>query len=158
VSGVRPRSAGAGSCLAGSKTSKHADLVLAAVPLVCIYVDLLCMNLNLRILALAAYMRQAETVDVEHKTVKGYEQFIEKKAERATFALEDWAINWGTRVLSLAVALYGGFGAGYGNASAAVTVAFIASGVFGLATSAIVEWRYRKRRAKLENASKTAQQ
>jgi hypothetical protein len=124
--------------LAGAKTSKHADLVLAALPLVCIYVDLLCMNLNVRMLVIAAWMRERETTDTEDLALKDYEQFAERF--RYAFALEDWAINWSTRVVSAAVGLYGGFGAKYGHAGTGVTVAFVASGTIGLLGSLAADY------------------
>lgn len=45
--------------LAGSRVSNHADLVLCAVPLVCIYVDFLCRHLSLRILVIGVFFRTA---------------------------------------------------------------------------------------------------
>ena len=133
--------------LAGAKTSNHADLVLAAVPLVCIYVDLLCMNLNIRMLVIASWMRKVETENPEQLALRNYERFVD--GFRDAFALEDWAIDSATRVLSLAVGLYGVFGAIYGGASAAVSIAFIGSGVIGLLSSVAATVAYRKRRAAL---------
>jgi hypothetical protein len=131
--------------LAGAKTSKHADLVLAALPLICIYVDLLCMNLNVRMLVIAAWMRGHETTDSEDLALKDYEQFV--KPLRKAFALEDWAMNWSTRVVSAAVGLYGGFGDKYGHASTGVTVVFITSGAIGLLGSLAADyWAYRRNR------------
>jgi len=134
--------------LTGAKTSKHADLVLAAVPLVCIYVDLLCMNLNVRMLVIASWMREVETKEPEQLAMRNYERFVDEV--RDAFALEDWAIDWVTRVLSMAVGLYGLFGAIYGGASAAVSTAFIGSGVIGLLSSVAATSAYTQRMADLQ--------
>jgi hypothetical protein len=47
----------AGLGFAGSRGPGGADLVLCAVPLVCLYVDLLCHHLSLRILVIGSFLR-----------------------------------------------------------------------------------------------------
>jgi hypothetical protein len=132
--------------LAGAQTSKHADLVLAAAPLVCIYVDLLCMNLNIRMLVIASWMRQAPIHDAEQRAIGEYEAFVDRF--RNAFALEDWAIDWTTRVISVAVIVYGVEGA-----SGGVSTAFIVSGIVGVLGSFAAQIAYRRRRTELQRAS-----
>jgi hypothetical protein len=47
----------AGLGFAGSREIGGADLILSAVPLVCLYVDLLCHHLSLRILVIGSFLR-----------------------------------------------------------------------------------------------------
>jgi hypothetical protein len=131
--------------LAGANTAKHADLVLAAIPLVCIYVDLLCMNLNLRILAIASWMRKEVTDDSEQKAISRYEAFLEP--HRRVFALEDWAISGGTFAVSAAVVIYGIAGADGG-----ASIAFVTSGAVGVLGSGIAWGAYLVYRKQLAHA------
>jgi hypothetical protein len=73
-------------------------LLLALIPLVCLYVDLLCDNLNMRILVIAAYFRRCGN---------GYERFAADCGSKGVFKLEEWAILWSTVVLSFMIGLFG---------------------------------------------------
>jgi hypothetical protein len=47
----------AGLGFSGSEDLRHADLVLCAIPPVCVYVDLLCLHLNLKMLVIGTFLR-----------------------------------------------------------------------------------------------------
>jgi hypothetical protein len=72
-------------------------LLLALIPLVCLYVDLLCTNLNLRLIVIGTYYASF------HEDI--YEGFVAKN--RRAFDLEDWALYWSTIVVSVLVSIVG---------------------------------------------------
>lgn len=83
-----------------------APLVLCCIPFVCLYVDLLCAHLNLRIMVIGQYIRSTK-IGAE----SGYEQFVEqarsmgRKNNKSAFDLENWA-SYGSSIL-LSVAIVG---------------------------------------------------
>lgn len=77
----------AGFGLTGSG-SLHIGL-LALLPLACVYIDLLCTNLNLRIILIGGFFTSKEDP---------YESFVGPR--RVVFCLEDWALYGSTYVLS----------------------------------------------------------
>ena len=71
--------------------------LLALIPLACAYVDLLCTNLNLRIILIGKYF-----ADVRKDA---YEIAARKAAERlGWFDLEDWALYWSTYIAAAVLA------------------------------------------------------
>jgi hypothetical protein len=144
--------------LAGSQVSAHADLVLCAVPLVCVYVDLLCRHLSLRILVIGAFTAAHPPKGEERETLKAYEQFVEhrRKAQGGKvdpFALEDWAVSYSTLTLSLAVV-------GYGVAvlieapseNWPATAAFVLSGSVGVVVTRLGQCAYTHRREEVKRS------
>jgi hypothetical protein len=98
---------------AGLGLTEHAGpigayLVLALIPFVCFYVDLLCRHISLRILVIGRFLRFNASGEQ-----RAYEQFAEQSrqmgpnASVSAFALEDWALDWSTCVLSGLVAFAG---------------------------------------------------
>lgn len=69
-----------------SKDDKQALWLLALIPFVCIYADLLCTNLKLRILVIGAFYVQFRRDE--------YERFAQRNRE--VFKTEDWALYWST--------------------------------------------------------------
>jgi hypothetical protein len=144
--------------LAGADTPGHADLVLCAVPLVSVYVDLLCRHLSLRILVVGRYLHQSGAGQrSEREDLKLYETFVEEKARQLVpqpterreeeqrmnaFDLEDWAVSWSSVTLSLGVALYGIFVI---SSAVAPAVALIASGTLGLVVTMLARESYHRR-------------
>ncbi|MDP8942617.1 MAG: hypothetical protein M3N16_00605 [Actinomycetota bacterium] len=140
----------AGLGLAGSDVPGHADLVLAAIPLVCLYVDLLCRHLSLRILVIGTFLRDPPDQELgEAALIRKYEEYAEdarnlrldrhRALRRAfgvgrtanAFALEDWALSGSTITLSLAILAYGVFAAIDADADLTLATPFLSSGVFG---------------------------
>lgn len=158
--------------LAGSQVSTHADLVLCAVPLVCVYVDFLCRHLSLRILVIGMFFRTAtvsgatDTERGEWATLRVYERYAEnardmhaRKTSRlqvrvggSAFALEDWAVTGSTLVVSAALLIYGTLvRAGSSPDHVPVGWAFIASGVLGLGATIVAQALYRGKREGVKN-------
>lgn len=76
----------AGLGFAGSEDLGHADLVLCAIPPLCVYVDLLCLHLNLKMLVIGTFLRQWTAGETGNE-LRDYERFVEK-ARRMTGARE----------------------------------------------------------------------
>jgi hypothetical protein len=141
----------AGLGLAGSEATGNVDLVLAAVPLVCLYIDLLCRHLSLRILVTGAFMR---TLDNEDQ-FGAYERYV--KGVRSVFALEDWAVTWSTLVLSGGVLGYG-IGAWFDDKPWWFYVTLIVSSVVGIVFTLIAEFHiYRRKVRSLDTGAATSQ-
>jgi hypothetical protein len=93
---------------AGSRTSAHVDLVLCAVPPVCLYVDLLCRHLTLRMLVISAFFQRNRARSQDWEAIKEYEKLAGAVREnRDAFALESWAVSGSTAAVSGAVFFYG---------------------------------------------------
>jgi phosphorylase kinase alpha/beta subunit len=76
-----------------------APLFLALIPFVCIYVDLLCANLNARIIVIGTFFAMCRR--------DPYERFVQGK--RDVFDTEDWALHGSTLVVCFIVILIGEF-------------------------------------------------
>lgn len=71
--------------------------LLALIPLACAYVDLLCTNLNLRIILIGKYFADNRK--------DPYEIAARKAAQELDwFALEDWALYWSTYITAAVLA------------------------------------------------------
>lgn len=85
----------AGLGLMKESTAGHVAL-LALIPFVCVYVDLLCSNINLRIILIGRhYESQGDS----------YEEFVALR--RIAFSLEDWALFGSTYFISILLVLFG---------------------------------------------------
>ena len=158
----------AGLGFAGSDDLRHADLVLCAIPPVCVYVDLLCLHLNLKMLVIGTFLRRtasaAETADIA-----SYEAFVDAKARQlviarprfvgwirlpgwvrrwflgkdsdrpSAFDLEDWALSLSTFALSAALIVYAFW------QESPFWVPFALSGIAGLTATAVGNWQFAKR-------------
>ncbi|HEY2181321.1 MAG TPA: hypothetical protein VGH09_06595 [Solirubrobacteraceae bacterium] len=114
--------------LAGTHTSHHAALVLCVLPLVCVYVDLLCRHLSLRMLVIAAFIKKRDLATAEEPLV-AYERFVGTvRTDHEPFALETWALDYSTAAVSAFVFAYGIAGT---HNSTGVKVAFLLSGAMG---------------------------
>ena len=130
------------------KEVSPAPLLLALIPLVSLYVDLLCSNLNLRQVVIGAYFRTARQ--------DAYETFVHD--HRRVFDLEDSALSWSTMAVCLLVAIVGVafefpemFGVPAAKLdlcsapAAAIGKILTASGGLGLLLSLLALWAYRSR-------------
>ncbi len=98
-----------------SKDAKPAlslDLALCLVPLVCVYVDLLCKHLQMRILVIGNFFqnhkkdkkdKKDKTLSSEELCIREYENFCQDV--RSAFDLEDWAQEWSTVFLSILIGM-----------------------------------------------------
>jgi len=148
----------AGLGLAGANAAGHSDLVLCAVPLACLYVDLLCRHLSLRILVIGMFFRAqagsaADTND-EVKELAAYEDFVEEARDLGrrvsflwksdVFGLEDAAVTWSTVALSLGVLVYGiVVWIPPPEHQAQFAIPFVLSGAIGLGGSLVANLVYR---------------
>jgi hypothetical protein len=144
--------------LAGSKSSAHADLVLCAVPLLCVYVDLLCRHLSLRVLVIGTFMRRqmatpgAARETRDQQVLSAYEHHAHEARSHGAFDLEDWAVTWSTAALSIAVGAYGVLILATGTAeSVAAGIAFVISGLVGVLTTTGSEVVFKRRREAVVN-------
>jgi hypothetical protein len=138
--------------LAGSSSSKDSALVLCVLPLVCAYVDLLCRHLSLRMIVIGTFLRSDEggIGSEEGAVFVRYEGFVgEVRDGPDPFALENWAVDYSTRVVSLFVLAYGVVILAKGSALAAV---FFVSGLVGVAATWWAGREFRRRQRALAEA------
>jgi hypothetical protein len=158
----------AGLGFSGSENLRHADLVLCAIPPVCVYVDLLSLHLNLKMLVIGTFLRQLPSGGSADE-VRRYEAFVDGEARQlaigpprflrwirvpdparrmllgkdrdspSAFDLEDWALSFSTIALSVALVVYAFFN------EWPFWLPFALSGVSGLVTTAIGNWQFAKR-------------
>lgn len=125
----------------GEKTTP-APLLLALIPWVCLYVDLICSSLNMRQIIIGAFY--ARTVQ------DSYERFVQQ--HRRAFEMEDWALYRSSNVLCLIVLVVGPcmipWPAGWIP---------VGSAMLGLALSWLVERRRRKLACKIDAAGNRSQ-
>ena len=78
-------------------------LALCLIPLVCVYVDLLCKHLQMRMLVISEFFQYSEYSNNadEASCFYSYERFCGKV--RSVFSLEDWAQQWSTQFISVLV-------------------------------------------------------
>lgn len=86
-----------------SSSFSSLHLVLCLIPFVCVYVDLLCKHLQMRILVISKFFQihSSEKPEKEMIDFQAYEHFCENV--RSVFNLEDWAQHWSTIMLSILV-------------------------------------------------------
>ena len=131
----------------------NAYLVLLLVPLVCFYVDLLCKHMSLRMIVIGTFLRaRASTTDDG-----AYERFVSDARAMGPrkmniFALEEWALDGSTAVLSLLVILVGLVpgSLGISMSNTIEKYLFVGSGLAGLLLTLLVRLFYKRRVAALE--------
>ncbi len=83
-----------------SQGNEISHLALSVIPWACLYVDLLCYNLQIRMIVISLFMQNYRPSDGGNDT-EGYcmyEKFCD--TIRGAFKLEDWAMEHSTRVIS----------------------------------------------------------
>lgn len=126
---------GAALGLGGETQTSRFHFLLFLVPLFCSYADILCRHLNLRILVIARYLRSAGPAEW-----RAYEEFAAKAREVDAYRMEDWALEYSTRVLCVLIGLFG-----VCAAEPPISWLLLAAAIFGLALSAIEGRAYRRR-------------
>jgi hypothetical protein len=134
--------------LAG-KDATAMPVLLGFIPLVCAYVDVLCVHNDLRILVIAHFLRTHPSQTGAE--ARAYENLC--ATQRHTFALEEIALVGTTVTFSLLVALLGVapgawrmFSAGGGSLTVAASAFLVAASAIGLGVS-VGASRFQKRRA-----------
>lgn len=135
----------------------NADLVLCAIPPACLYVDLLCRHLTLRIIVIGTFLNKHGAAH-EAALLAAYEHHAERARNlsrkgrilpsrtMSAFALEDWALSWSTIALSLAVLVYGAIAK-----NDEFLPPFVVSGVLGVAVTVFAMVVYTRRFAGTTN-------
>ena len=98
--------AGLGTVVLGVEkvTVVNQQLILALIPMVCVYVDSLCAHLSLRIFAIGQFIASQVPKTDDEKYAKAYEQFI-RTNPTPKYRLEQLALHWSTGFLSAIVSL-----------------------------------------------------
>ncbi len=76
---------------------KHSLIVIAAIPLVCLYVDIVCTQHWVRIVIIGSYLRRMGSAFRE------YEMVVERARARQLYHLENWARLYTTGAILTAV-------------------------------------------------------
>lgn len=139
----------AGLGFSGTDTLRRADLVLCIIAPVCVYVDLLCQHLTLKMLVIGRFLESlGSSTDPTMRAIARYEAYVrlarkfplgERGRTMSAFALEEWALSGSTFVLSLALVGYGIF------LWSGFSIPFIASGVAGIVATVLGTSLYRRR-------------
>jgi hypothetical protein len=137
-------------------------LVLALIPLVCVYVDLICRHISLRILVIGRFLRLPQAGEQA-----AYEEFAQLSRDEGVFGFEDIALVWSTVQLCGLVFLLGLFRVAPGSAAtgpgpillwatdrqihveAVAPPLFMVSGVLGAALTTVNHLSYKRRIARL---------
>jgi hypothetical protein len=112
---------------------------------VCVYVDLLCRHLSLRILVIGSFLRSRGDADANAKRLADYEERVDEARHTGAFDLEEWALSWSSYVLSCAGAVYGVIGYCAGSLPGRFAVAFVVSGGVGLLVTFCGQQLFRRR-------------
>lgn len=94
-----------GSGDAETQGNEISHLALSIIPLACLYVDLLCYNLQIRMIVISQFIQNYRPGDgvIDAEGYCMYEKFCDRI--RGAFKLEDWAMEYSTRVISALIAL-----------------------------------------------------
>ena len=86
----------------GTNSTKYADLVLCCIPFVCVYIDMLCRHLSLRIYAIGYFRKNWKAG--ESGEDKDYETFTDTIRNKHAFALESAAVVLSSAAFCLSLA------------------------------------------------------
>ena len=153
---------GAGLGLGSTGGAKANYYLFCLIPLVCVYVDILCSHMNLRIIVIGRFLWMTVRAGIKNPTELQYEGFVEKAraipvpvSRRSAspgisaFAFEDFAQHFSTVLLSISVIAWGRFWV-----ISQEQWPFYAAGLFGLVASV---WGYRAYRQRLRSLEELAQ-
>ncbi len=87
----------------------HPELVLAIIPLVCIYVDVLCFHNTIRILVIAQFLKKSGDLYERFMGTLSDNTVVNEREEDAGyfFRMEDWALEWSTIIICLSLLIWG---------------------------------------------------
>lgn len=148
------------------KKSPNIQFILCLIPFVCLYVDLLCKHLQMRMLVIGKFIREKfakskemNNIDYGLELIGEYEFFCNKLREgdgRGIFGLEDWAQEGSTWLLSSLLVLYGIIITiievnNYCEKNVIyIAIGLIISGLFGIVVTFILKDYYQKRVRKID--------
>lgn len=133
-----------------SKPMLSLHLALCLIPLVCVYVDLLCKHLQMRILVISEFFQHSE---YRKNTDEGscfylYEGFCEQV--RSVFNLEDWAQQLSTQFLSVLVIV----AALILQLQITDLLVLVFSGMCGIIFTLVIDKAYKNKRKSLKKEAK----
>jgi hypothetical protein len=121
-------------------------LVLCIIPLACNYVDLLCVNLQIRILMIGKFFKEIKDEDIEGiSLIKTYETFCEDNSH--VFSLDDIAQFWSTYFVSILVFAVGLY---HLSIEPSTFLLLSGSGIIGIFLTFIIFKKYCKLCAKIK--------
>ena len=133
----------------------YVSVVLCFIPLLCLYVDILCKHLNLRMFVIGCYFRLKGKIDYEDMVEElrqlkppQKDKYKSKIKTLNIFELEDLALHISTYLLSFLVIVWGFvilFQLVKFPLSKIYSVFFFISGISGLVFSKIVDDKYKRR-------------
>jgi hypothetical protein len=152
---------GAGLGLGSTGGANPNYYLFCLIPLVCVYVDILCSHMNLRIMVIGRFLQMTS----QNPTEVQYERFVEKarampvsQASASSgggidaFAFENFAQHFSSAMLSISVIAWGIWGRFRGISQDQWP--FYVAGSFGLAASI---WSYLAYRRRLRSLTELAQ-
>ncbi len=155
---------GAGLGLGGPTGATPNYYLFCLIPLVCVYVDILCSHMNLRIMVIGRFLLMTSHARIENPTEVQYERFVEKARAMpvsqpsassggiSAFAFEDFAQHFSSIMLSISVLAWGIWG--WFRAISQEQWPFYVAGSFGLAASI---WGYLAYRRRIRSLTALAQ-
>ncbi len=136
-----------GAALGVGPGTSSKDLLLCLIPLICLYVDLICSHLNLRIMVIGSYFRLVHRRQMLGEKIEpndaDYEEFAEEVRSMPqsapvrteglnAFFFEDRALHLSSGILSVLVIVWGIFGVSFGAYKAVLIVTGSLGALFSL--------------------------
>lgn len=90
-----------------SKDIEKLELAFCIIPLVCAYVDALCLHLNLRIFTIGKWhsLELGKDLDDEYTYMKYYEKFTDHAYQCGAYRLEKWTILYSSLLINAIIAI-----------------------------------------------------
>ncbi|MEA5414507.1 hypothetical protein [Synechococcus sp. BA-132 BA5] len=151
-------SAATGTKDGNTQDNEISHLALSVIPLACLYVDLLCYNLQVRMIVISLFIQSYRSSDGSNDGAGYcmYEKFCD--TIRGAFKLEDWAMEYSTRFISGLIVLSTVLFIQQHHVSlrtwtsAGMYATFILfSGVLGMTLSRVIKRKYIKKIHKAQN-------
>jgi len=143
----------------GQRDVHGAPFLLLLIPAVCLYVDLMCRHLSLRIIVIGTFLRlygwdeeRSYERFVSHVRREQREQtgIIQRMKEVKIFAFEDWALALSTIVMSGFVVAAGWILPAMGVVGSLAKCPFCISGGLGILFTILMWWLYDRRFTNIE--------
>lgn len=138
---------GAAALGINSSNGTRVPELLALIPCVCVYADIVCYHNDLRVLVIGTFLRRSSEVD---SMWRAYEN--ECLRNRSLFALENFAMYWATLVISLAITAMCVLQPFVPATDLAYSMCVVA-GCLGLLASAVIRFYFRASNESLDSSN-----
>jgi len=118
----------------------HSALLLALMPLVCVYVDALCAHLSLRIFTIGEFIHSRRVTPDTDTMDRDYEMFLRRLGPK--FRFETLALHWSSLFVSIVTIAAGHFI----STPTQVEMVLTSSGILGVALTCSIWLCHRSRR------------